>query len=75
MTSPWPEKLPAPRTREQRCALLAAAESAELIALADVCLADDPAVRVLVGAETGCVTVQVREPVAQDRFLLGDVLA
>lgn len=62
------------RTREQRAALLAAAEPAELIALADELLADGDDAEVLVAPEVGCVTAQVREPVSAQRFLLGDVL-
>ncbi len=62
-------------SREERCALLAEAGSAALTALADACLADGVDVRVLVAPEVGCVTVQVREPVGAERFLLGDVLA
>ncbi|AUA16415.1 phosphonate metabolism protein PhnG [Streptomyces sp. SID8382] len=62
-------------SREHRCALLAEAERAELIELADACIADGARVRVLVGPEVGCVTAQVREPVLDQRFLLGDVLA
>jgi len=61
-------------SREQRCALMAEAEPAALTALADACLADGVDVRVLVAPEVGCVTVQVREPVGAERFLLGDVL-
>ncbi|MBK1783019.1 phosphonate C-P lyase system protein PhnG [Prauserella cavernicola] len=61
-------------SREQRCGLLADAEPDELRALADECLADGGDVRVLVGPEVGFVTAQIREPVAAERFLLGDVL-
>ncbi|MER7083169.1 phosphonate C-P lyase system protein PhnG, partial [Saccharopolyspora kobensis] len=61
--------------REQRAALLAVAEPDELIELADACLATGSAPTVLVAPEVGCVSVQVREPVVRDRFLLGDVLA
>ena len=43
--------------------------------LADACLADGVDVRVLVAPEVGCVSTQVREPVAGERFLIGDVLA
>lgn len=64
-----------PLNRSQRCALLAEAEVGELRALADTCLADGAAVRVLVAPEAGCVSTQVREPVADQRFLIGDVLA
>ena len=61
--------------RAQRCGLLAEAESDELLVLADTCLAGGAEVRVLVAPEVGCVSTQVREPVAGERFLLGDVLA
>ncbi|MGW5644823.1 phosphonate C-P lyase system protein PhnG [Saccharopolyspora sp. NPDC003752] len=61
--------------REQRAALLAAAEPAEVIELADACLEAAPPPKVLVSPEVGCVSVQVREPIVRDRFLLGDVLA
>jgi alpha-D-ribose 1-methylphosphonate 5-triphosphate synthase subunit PhnG len=63
------------RSREERAALLAAARSAEVIGLADACLAEGAAPRVLVAPEVGCVATQVAEPVAGERFLLGDVLA
>ncbi|WIX77745.1 phosphonate C-P lyase system protein PhnG [Amycolatopsis carbonis] len=64
-----------PLGREERCGLLAEAEPGELRALADACLADGADVRVLLAPEVGCVQTQVREPVAGERFLLGDVLA
>jgi alpha-D-ribose 1-methylphosphonate 5-triphosphate synthase subunit PhnG len=64
-----------PLDRSQRCGLLAEAEPDELRVLADACLADGAQVRVLVAPEVGCVSTQVREPVAGERFLLGDVLA
>nr|WP_228047645.1 phosphonate C-P lyase system protein PhnG [Saccharopolyspora sp. HNM0983] len=58
-----------------RAELLAEAESAELIDLADDCLAAGAEPAVLVRPQVGCVPVQVREPVRQERFLLGDALA
>ena len=61
--------------RARRCELLAEAEVAELRELADACLADGAQVRVLVAPEVGCVSTEVREPVAGERFLIGDVLA
>ena len=61
--------------RAQRCGLLAEAEAGELRELADGCLADGADVRVLVAPEVGCVSTQVREPVAGERFLIGDILA
>ncbi|GBG37646.1 phosphonate C-P lyase system protein PhnG [Mycobacterium montefiorense] len=61
--------------RVRRCGLLAQAEMEELRVLADACLADGADVRVLVAPEVGLVSTQIREPVAGERFLLGDVLA
>ena len=60
---------------EDRAALLALADPLELIGLADACLAAGDRPRVLVAPEVGCVATQVREPIAGERFLLGDVLA
>lgn len=64
-----------PLRRAERCGLLARARADELRTLADACLADGVGVRVLVAPEVGLVATQVREPVADERFLLGDVLA
>ena len=61
--------------REGRAGLLALAGSAELVALADGCLADGVRLTVLVAPEVGCVATEVLEPVGRERFLLGDVLA
>ncbi|OBF38096.1 phosphonate metabolism protein PhnG [Mycobacterium sp. ACS1612] len=61
--------------RAKRCGLLAEAEVGELRELADACLADGAEIRVLVAPEVGCVSTQIREPVAGERFLIGDVLA
>jgi alpha-D-ribose 1-methylphosphonate 5-triphosphate synthase subunit PhnG len=62
-------------SREERAGLLALARTEELVGLADACLADGVAPRVLRAPEVGCVATQVTEPVAGERFLLGDVLA
>jgi alpha-D-ribose 1-methylphosphonate 5-triphosphate synthase subunit PhnG len=62
-------------SREERSALLAAARREELVGLADACLSDGVEPRVLRAPEVGCVATQVAEPIAGDRFLLGDVLA
>jgi alpha-D-ribose 1-methylphosphonate 5-triphosphate synthase subunit PhnG len=62
-------------SREERTALLAVARPEELVGLADACLADGVLPRVLRAPEVGCVATQVAEPVAGERFLLGDVLA
>jgi alpha-D-ribose 1-methylphosphonate 5-triphosphate synthase subunit PhnG len=62
-------------SREERAALLALARTEELVGLADACLADGVTPRVLRAPEVGCVATQVTEPIAGERFLLGDVLA
>jgi alpha-D-ribose 1-methylphosphonate 5-triphosphate synthase subunit PhnG len=62
-------------SRARRCGLLAKAETEELRTLADACLADGIDVRVLIAPEVGLVSVQIREPVADERFLLGDLLS
>lgn len=62
-------------SREERAAMLALARPEELVGLADACLADGAVPRVLRAPEVGCVATQVTEPIAGDRFLLGDVLA
>jgi alpha-D-ribose 1-methylphosphonate 5-triphosphate synthase subunit PhnG len=67
--------VPESLNRAQRCGLLAQAEVEELRVLADACLADGADIRVLVAPEVGFVSTQIREPVAGERFLLGDVLA
>lgn len=51
------------------------ADAQEVIALASRCLADDPEVTVTRPPTVGVVVTQVREPVAEQRFLLGDVMA
>lgn len=60
---------------EERAGLLALARREELVGLADTCLADGVPPRVLRAPEAGCVATQVTEPIAGERFLLGDVLA
>jgi alpha-D-ribose 1-methylphosphonate 5-triphosphate synthase subunit PhnG len=63
-------------TREERWALLAAADVGDLIEAGDAVLAECPdEVVVTASPRVGCVSMQVREPVMGDRFLLGDVLA
>jgi len=59
--------------RERRCELLALAKSAEIVDLAERCIAAAP-VKVLAGPEVGMVMLQVREPVVRERFYLGEVL-
>ncbi|RDI55349.1 phosphonate C-P lyase system protein PhnG [Nocardia mexicana] len=62
-------------TRERVAELLGAAASSDLIELADACLGDGAELTVLTAPEVGTVAAQVREPIAYDRFFLGDVLA
>lgn len=50
------------------------ADPVALIALAEACLADHPEVTITRAPQIGVVAAQVREPVAEERFLLGDVL-
>lgn len=51
------------------------ADAAEVIALASMCLADDPDITVTKPPKVGVIVAQVREPIAEQRFLLGDLLA
>lgn len=64
-------------SREELTEMLSAAEAAEVTALADEVLnrLPDGAVQVTRPAETGSVVAQVREPVAGQRFILGDIVA
>lgn len=62
------------RTRERRAELLAVAAADDLLATADRLLAEGPELRVVAGPESGMVVLQVREPVAEHRFHLGEVL-
>ena len=63
--------------RDRRCELLALAPSGELTALAERMLTDNTlasALTVTHRPEVGAVVMQVREPVAAERFHLGDVV-
>lgn len=64
----------ADRTREVRAELLARAERAEVIEIADRCLESAAEPRVMRGPEVGMVMLTVREPVEATRFHLGEVL-
>lgn len=64
-----------PRSREWMTEMLALADEAELVELADQCLCDGVELTVIAAPEVGVVTAQVREPVCHDRFFLGEVLA
>lgn len=63
-------------TPERRAELLAAGEPDELIPLAERLIADGTLgeVSVLTGPDVGMVMMTVREPVAEQRFHLGEVL-
>jgi alpha-D-ribose 1-methylphosphonate 5-triphosphate synthase subunit PhnG len=60
-------------TPERRAELLAASDLTDLAAVAERCLeAGTPTL--VAGPEVGMVMLQVREPVARERFYLGEVL-
>lgn len=61
-------------TPEQRAELLAAADACAVIELAEACLVvhGDPVV--VQAPEVGLVMLQVREPVCEERFHLGEVV-
>jgi alpha-D-ribose 1-methylphosphonate 5-triphosphate synthase subunit PhnG len=50
------------------------ADAGEVIALASLCLADDPELTVTRPPVVGVVVTQVRDIVAEERFILGDVM-
>jgi alpha-D-ribose 1-methylphosphonate 5-triphosphate synthase subunit PhnG len=60
---------------ERRADLLAIADRDELIALAERCVAMVPELVVNRSPEVGTILLEVREPIAHDRFYLGEVLA
>lgn len=62
-------------TREELCSELSMIDSAGLIALADECIADEPDLMITRPPTVGSVVAQVREPIAEQRFILADVLA
>jgi alpha-D-ribose 1-methylphosphonate 5-triphosphate synthase subunit PhnG len=62
-------------TTERRAELLALADRDELIAVAESCAASEPELLVHRSPEVGTILLDVREPIAHDRFYLGEVLA
>lgn len=61
--------------RERRCSLLSAATTEELTALAERLMTEGlDGLTVVKPPKTGLVVMQVREPVAEERFYLGEVL-
>lgn len=71
-----PESLPTSYSRERRCELLAAAIRAEIAPLAELVLdrLGTERLQVIHPPEVGMTMLQVREPVASERFYLGEVL-
>lgn len=61
-------------TRERRCELLALGDPTAIVALADRALTCGVEPFVVTPPQTGMVVLQVREPVAAQRFHLGEVL-
>lgn len=61
-------------TAEERAELLAVADPAAVVELAEACLAvhGDPVV--VLAPEVGLVMLQVREPVCEERFHLGEIV-
>lgn len=59
---------------EERAEMLALADRDQLVALAEACLAEHGDPVVLVPPEVGLVVLQVREPVCEERFHLGEVV-
>lgn len=61
-------------SREERAELLAVADTGALVPLAEACLAAHGDPVVVVSPEVGLVMLQVREPVCEERFHLGEVV-
>lgn len=59
---------------ERRAELLALAEPDTVVALAERCVESGSTPVVITGPEVGMVMLTVREPIAQERFHLGEVL-
>jgi alpha-D-ribose 1-methylphosphonate 5-triphosphate synthase subunit PhnG len=60
--------------RRRRAELLAAADTDQLLQVADRCLTDAQVPDLLIEPQVGTVVLTVREPVEATRFHLGDVL-
>jgi alpha-D-ribose 1-methylphosphonate 5-triphosphate synthase subunit PhnG len=61
-------------TPERRAELLAAADATAVAALASRLITSDWSPTAVTGPETGMVVLEVREPVAEERFHLAEVL-
>jgi len=62
-------------TADRRAELLAVADRHELVELAERCAIAAPRPTVVVPPEIGSVVLEVREPIAHERFHLSEVLA
>lgn len=62
-------------TREDLCSELSMIDAGGLIALADECIATESDLVITRPPTVGSIVTQVREPVAEQRFILADVLA
>lgn len=60
---------------DRRAELLAVADRTTLIALAERYVASEPRPTVVVAPEVGTIVLEVRDPIAHDRFHLSEVLA
>jgi alpha-D-ribose 1-methylphosphonate 5-triphosphate synthase subunit PhnG len=79
-THPAPEQVTeggdlGPLPPGRRAELLAIADEAELVALADRCLQIAPGTQVIEPPTVGTIPLCIREPVVGERFILADVLA
>ena len=73
--SPVTDPTVEPISIERRAELLARAPGPALVALAERCVEESgTAPTVISGPETGMVMMTVREPIARERFHLGEVL-
>lgn len=59
---------------ETRASLLAESDRAEVIALADELIERFGTPEIILAPEPGLVSLEVREPVCRERFIVGDVL-
>jgi len=66
---------PPARTRGRRCELLAQADGAEVVALAEHCTDVSGPPRIVSGPEVGAIALSVRDPGERLEVLVADVLA
>lgn len=76
-TKPAADELPPVNSREGRAFYLAQCDAGQLCSLIDDILGDDDVlsdITVVKPAATGSIVLQVREPVCEERFFLGDAV-